>query len=171
MAIVANFDMLTKRRRYSRSSCYSEKKKNVQGCVSQNPDPTTSILRKVEELRLNASTGHTMKYSGCTWHKIEYGKEKDNLEALSKKMNLMREILVRPVLRKTTRGNLTTSRLYQQSSVELGEKISKLKLKTTTFNSPEKASETQQIECLLCIREHQCTMLSKVNCAQIQWIL
>ena len=43
MAIVACFDMLiieegarSRRRRYSRSSCYSEKKKKVQGCVSQN---------------------------------------------------------------------------------------------------------------------------------------
>ena len=43
-----------------------------------------AILRKVEELGLNAS-GHIMKFSGCTWYKIEFGKEKSNLEALSKK--------------------------------------------------------------------------------------
>ena len=53
--------------------------------------------------------------------------EKGNLEALSKKVNLMSEILARPVLRRNTWGNLTTSRLYQQSSVEFGEKICKLK--------------------------------------------
>ena len=71
----------------------------------------------------------------------------------------------------TTWGNLTTSRLYQQRSVEFGEKICKLKPKTTTFYSPVKAPETQKIVCLLWIRELQCTMLSKENWAQIQWIL
>ena len=69
----------------------------------------------------------TRKFSGCTWYKTEFGKEKGNLEALSKKVNLMSEILARPVLRRNTWGNLTTSRLYQQSSVEFGEKICKLK--------------------------------------------
>ena len=71
----------------------------------------------------------------------------------------------------TTWGNLTTSRLYQQRSVEFGEKICKLKPMTTTFYSLVKAPETQKIVCLLWIRELQCTMLSKENWAQIQWIL
>ena len=35
-----------------------EKKKNVQGCVSQDLDPMSSILPKVEELGLNASAEH-----------------------------------------------------------------------------------------------------------------
>ena len=52
---------------------------------------------------------------------------KGNLEALSKKVNFISEILARPVLRRNTWGNLTTSRLYQQSSEEFGEKICKLK--------------------------------------------
>ena len=43
--------------------------------------------------------------------------------------------------------------------------------RTTTFHSPVKAPETQKIECLLWIRELQCTMLSKENGAQTQWIL
>ena len=46
--------------------------------------------------------------------KLQFGKEKDNLEALSKKVNLVSEILARPVLRRNTWGNLTTSRLWQQ---------------------------------------------------------
>ena len=71
----------------------------------------------------------------------------------------------------TTWGNLTTSRLYQQSSEELGEKVRKLKPKTTTFYSLVKAPQTQKIVCLLWIRELQCTMLSKENWAQIQWKL
>ena len=58
----------------------------------------------------------------------------------------------------TTWGNLTTSRMYQQTSEELGEKICKLKPKTTTFYSPVKAPETQNIVCLSWIRELQCTM-------------
>ena len=85
MAIVANFDILTvkgnparvrkkKKRRYSRSSCFSEKKK-VQGCVSQNSDPMNSILRKVEELGLNASAGH-QKFLGCTWYETKIRERK-----------------------------------------------------------------------------------------------
>ena len=38
--------------------------------MSQDSDPKKSILRKVGELRLNASAGHTVKFSGCTWHQI-----------------------------------------------------------------------------------------------------
>ena len=43
--------------------------------------------------------GTHMQFSGCTWYIIESGKEKGNLEALSKKVNFMSEILARPVLR------------------------------------------------------------------------
>ena len=111
------------RRRYSRSSCYSNGKKSPRLCISGS-DPMNSILRKVEELGLN---GKHQKILRCTWYKTEFGREKGNLEALSKKVNLMSEILARPVLRRNTWGNLTTSRLYQQSSVEFGEKICKLK--------------------------------------------
>ena len=67
MAIVACLDKLLLRnnlseklrRRCSRSSCHSEKKEKVQRCVSQDSDPMNSIPRKVEELGLNASAGHT----------------------------------------------------------------------------------------------------------------
>ena len=44
-------------------------------CISDS-DPMHSFLRKVEELGLNASAGHTWKFSGCTWYKTEFGKEK-----------------------------------------------------------------------------------------------
>ena len=105
MAIVAYFDMLMVRgnpargreKKVSRNSCYHEKKQ-VQGCVSQNSDPMSSIPLKVEEMGLNASAGHTRKFSGCTRYEIEFGKEKGNLEALSQKVNLVSEILARPVL-------------------------------------------------------------------------
>ena len=36
-----------------------------------------------------------MKFSGCTWYKTEFGKEKGVLEAVPKKVNLMSEILAR----------------------------------------------------------------------------
>ena len=36
----------------------------VQGCASQNSGPKKSILRKAEPTRLNASAGHTIKFSG-----------------------------------------------------------------------------------------------------------
>ena len=42
----------------------------VQGCVSQNSDPRKSILRKARDVRLNASVGHTIKFSGRTWYEI-----------------------------------------------------------------------------------------------------
>ena len=111
MAIVAYFDMLTVKGNPARvrkdegtqgSVAILKKKKNVQGCVSQNSDPMNSILRKVEELGLNASAGSHLKFSGCTWYETEFGKEKGSLEALSKKVNLMSEILARPVLRRNT---------------------------------------------------------------------
>ena len=40
-----------------------------------------------------------MKFLGCTWYELKFGKGKDNLEALSKKVNIMSEILARPVRR------------------------------------------------------------------------
>ena len=113
------------KRRYSRNSCHSEKKKKkVRGCVSQDSDTPNRILRKVEELGLNASA--TSEILRMHLVQIEFGKEKGNLEALSKKVNLMSEILARPG-RRNTWGNLMTSRLFQQCRVEFGEKICKLK--------------------------------------------
>ena len=48
-------------------------------------DPMNSILRKVEELVLNASAGHAWNSQDALGTKIEFGKEKSILEALSKK--------------------------------------------------------------------------------------
>ena len=109
VVIAANIDMLMVRSNLSAKSrnegtqgavAILREKKRVQGCVSQNSDPMNSILRKARELGLNALAGHTMKFSGCTWYELNFGKEKGNLEALSKKVNLMSEILARPSLRK-----------------------------------------------------------------------
>ena len=45
-------------------------KQKVQGCVSQNSDPKKSILRRAGQMRVNASAGHTVKFSGRTWYEI-----------------------------------------------------------------------------------------------------
>ena len=44
------------------------KHRKVQGCVSQNTVPKKSILQKAGQMRLNASAGHTVKFSGRTWY-------------------------------------------------------------------------------------------------------
>ena len=66
MAIVAYVDKLTVRATSARGreegtqgSVAMLKEKEVQGCVSQNFALMNSILRKVEELGLNASAGRT----------------------------------------------------------------------------------------------------------------
>ena len=50
--------------------------RKVQGCVSQNSDPKKSILRKAGQTRLNASAGHTIKFSGRTWYEIQIRQRK-----------------------------------------------------------------------------------------------
>ena len=72
VAIVAYFEV--EKRRYSRSSCCSEKK--VQGCVSQNLDQLNSFLRKAEELGLNALAGHTWNSRDALGTKLKSEKGK-----------------------------------------------------------------------------------------------
>ena len=38
--------------------------------MSQNSDPKKSILPKAGQVRVNASAGHTIKFSGRTWYEI-----------------------------------------------------------------------------------------------------
>ena len=57
-----------------------------------------SILRKAGELGLNASAGQTMKFSGCIWYENSI-KKRAIWKHYPKKVNLMSEILARPVLR------------------------------------------------------------------------
>ena len=57
-----------------------------------------SIPRKAGELRLNASAGYTRNSYDASGTKLKF-EEGGNLEALAKKVNLMSEILARPVLR------------------------------------------------------------------------
>ena len=52
------------------------KHRKVQGCVSQNSNPKKSIPRKTAKVRVNASAGHTVKFSGRTWYEIRIGEAK-----------------------------------------------------------------------------------------------
>ena len=74
-------------------------KTKVQGCVSQDSDPVSSILRKDEELGLNASAGHTRSSQDASGTKLKFGKEKGNLEAWSQKGEPHERNPSRPVLR------------------------------------------------------------------------
>ena len=46
-------------------------KKKVQVCVSQSSDPKKSLPRKAGQTRLNASAGHTIKFSRRAWYAIQ----------------------------------------------------------------------------------------------------
>ena len=51
-------------------------KTNVKGCVSQDSDPLNSILRKDEELGLNASAGNTRNSQDASCTKLNLGKKR-----------------------------------------------------------------------------------------------
>ena len=104
------------------------KEKNVQGCVSQNSDPMNSILRKVGELGLNASARHIWNSQDASGTKQNSGKKKAIWRHYPKRRTSWAKSLRAWFWGTTTWGNLTTSRLYQQSSVEFGEKICKLEI-------------------------------------------
>ena len=61
-------------------------------------DPMNAFYGKLENWDWTLRRD-TRKFSGCTWYETTFGKEKSNLEALSKKVNLMSKILARLVLR------------------------------------------------------------------------
>ena len=95
VAFVAYIDMLMVRSNFSAVARkegtqgtvapLKKKKKNVQGCAPHNSDPMNSVLRKAGELGLNASAGHTWNSQDATGTKLNSGKEKGNLEAVSQK--------------------------------------------------------------------------------------
>ena len=170
MAIVACFDMLMVRGNPARGRkegthllLFWKKKRNVQGCVSLDSDPMNSIPLRVEELGLGASAGNTWNSQDALGAKLNSGNKKAIWRHYPTRWTSRAKSLRARFWGTTTWGNLTTSRLYQQSSVEFGETYESLKPKTATFYSLVKAPETQKIVCLLWIRELRCTMLSKGN--------
>ena len=58
----------------------------------------SNVLYSAESWRIGIERfgGQHLKFSGCTWYTLNSGRKKGNLEALSKKVNLMSEILARP---------------------------------------------------------------------------
>ena len=86
-----------------------------------------SILRKVEELGLNASAGHTWNSWDASGTTLNSGKKKAIWRHYPKRWTSWAKSLRARFWGTATWGNLTTSRLYQQGSVEFGEKICKLK--------------------------------------------
>ena len=120
---------------------------------------------------MNASAGHTWNSQDALGTKLNSVKKEAIWRHYPKRWISWAKSLRAWFWGTTTWGNLTTSRLYQQSSVEFGEKIRKLKPNISPFYSLVKAPETQKIVCLLCIRKLQCKMLSKEIWAQMQWIL
>ena len=158
------------KRRYLRISGYSEGKKSPRLCISRL---RSNEFYSTESWRIGIERFRT-HHEILRMHLVQdwiRERKKQSGGIIQKGWTSWAKSLRAQFGGTTTWGNLTTSRLYQQRSVEFGEKICKLKPKTTTFYSPVKAPETQKIVCLLWIRELQCTMLSKENWAQIQWIL
>ena len=103
-----------------------------------------SILRKVEELGLNASAGHTRKFSGCTWCKTDFGKEKRQSGGTIQKCERHERNPCAPLFEEqppeeTSRQADCTSKVAWNSA----RKYASSKPKTTTFYSPVKAPETQ----------------------------
>ena len=123
MAIVVYFDMLMvtrnpargRRRMYSWSSCYYVKKKRFKVVYLKTQIQWVAIFRKVEELGLNASAGHIWNSQDAPGTKLKFGKEKGNLEALSKRSHERNP--------HAFYWGPTTWGMYQQSSVEFGPKI------------------------------------------------
>ena len=64
------------------------KEKKNQGCASQNSGPTKSILGNAEQTRLNASAGHSMKFSGRTWYEIQIWERKGPSQGVIQKGEL-----------------------------------------------------------------------------------
>ena len=98
------------------------KKKKVQGCESQNSDPTNSILRKARELGLNASAGHTWNSQNLLGTKLNSGKRREIWRHYPERWTSWAKSLRARFWGMNTWGNLVTSRLWLQSNVKFGEK-------------------------------------------------
>ena len=111
-----------------------------------------SILRKAGELGLNASAGHAMKFSGCTWYETKIREEKGQSGGIIQKGEPHERNPCASSFGESTWGNLTTRRLCQQSSVEFGEKICKLKAedKTTFYSLVEKRRQKHRRSYVYC---------------------
>ena len=93
------------------------------GCVSQDSYPKKSILRKVRKMGSNASAGHTVKFSGGTWHQIKIRERKGPPRGIIQKCEPHERNPCAPRFEgRSHEGHLKASELGPQSSVGLGEK-------------------------------------------------
>ena len=106
-----------------------KKEKNVKGCVSQKSDPMSSTLHgklKNWDWTLRRDTPEILRmHLVQNW--IRESRRRSG--GIIQKGEPHERNPCAPSLRRNTWGNLTTSRLYLQSSVEFGGKICKLKVK------------------------------------------
>ena len=132
-----------------------------------------SILRKVEVLGLNASAGHTWNSQDAPSTKLNSGKKQAIWRHYPRRWTSWAKSLFARFGGTTTWGNLTTSRLYQKSSGEFGEKICKLKSKITSCYSLEKAPSQRHRNAYVSHRFGSFNAQCWANeiWAQIQWIL
>ena len=144
-------------------------RKKVHGCVSQIQIQIILFHGKLKNWVWTLRRDTPENSQDAPGTKLNSGKKKGNLEALSKRWTSWAKSLRARFWGTATWGNLTTSRLYQQSSVEFGEKKCKPNIKLRIILLWR--CQRQKIACWLCNRELQCTMLSKEIWAPIQWIL
>ena len=154
-------------------------KEEVQiGCVSQDSDPKKSTLRKLGELRLNASAGHTVKFSGSTWHRIKIREREGPCRGIIPKCEPHERNPCAP--RFEDRSHEETSReksWAREAAWNLAKTFISSKNKDKTiFYSPVEAkvpvfiSTSKRWECLLLIQELLCTCWAKENWVQQKWI-
>ena len=131
-----------------------------------------SILRKVEDLGFNASAGHSRKFWGCTLVQNWIRERKRHSGRVPKKVNFMSDILAGPVLRNNHLRKRHDKQIVPAKSRGIWREKSKLKSNIKLrFIFVWRRQRHRSAHVYLCIRELQCTMLSKEIWAQIQWIL
>ena len=100
----------------------------VQGCVSQNPDPKKSNLRKAGELGSNASAGHTIKFSGSPWYEIRIWERKEPSRGVIQKGELHERNLCAPMFEERTPEETSRQKdCARKAAWNLARKIFKLK--------------------------------------------
>ena len=131
VAFVAFFDMLIVRSNLSARSREEGtqgavailREKRVQGCVSRNSDPMNSILRKARKWDWTLWRDTPWNSQDATGTNEISGKKKGQSGGIiQKRWTSWAKSLRAQFLRNNTWGYLTVSILWQQSSVELGEK-------------------------------------------------
>ena len=100
------------------------RKKGAKLCIRSNEFYSTGSWRNWD---LNPSAGHTWNAQDASGTKQNSEKKKAIWRHYPKRWTSWAKSLRAWFWGTTTWGNLTTSRLYQQSSMEFGEKICKLK--------------------------------------------